>query len=179
MKMRYKVSDVCQLLDKTKFPDSKTIIKDVDVTKTVDGGLHVYGTAVSGGGRNSWGMSVDIVKDHIYLNLLKGNNKLTAPFLTLASDTSKYFRITDIAVSPLGGLCNWGFNINAEDYDETIYPQLFDLTEMYGAGNEPTTVEQFRQDFPEEMYPYSPYCMAPINKIAYVSETGKTIKMKP
>ena len=37
-------------------------------------------------------------------------------------------------------------------------PQLFDLTEMYGAGNEPTTVEQFRQDFPEEMYDYKPYC---------------------
>ena len=36
-------------------------------------------------------------------------------------------------------------------------PQIFDLTEMYGVGHEPTTVEQFRADFPNELYDYNPY----------------------
>lgn len=45
-----------------------------------------------------------------------------------------------------------------ESTSDLIYkPQLFDLTEMYGAGNEPTTVEQFRADFPNELYDYNPY----------------------
>ena len=39
----------------------------------------------------------------------------------------------------------------------TFKPQFFDLTAMYGAGNEPTTVKQFRADFPNEMYDYNPY----------------------
>lgn len=50
-------------------------------------------------------------------------------------------------------------------------PQIFDLTEMYGAGNEPTTVEQFRQDFPEEMYDYKPYSIVPSYKKSLVCKT--------
>ena len=52
-----------------------------------------------------------------------------------------------------------------------IKPQFFDLTEMYGAGNEPTTVEQFRQDFPEEMYDYKPYSIIPSYKKSLVCKT--------
>ena len=48
-------------------------------------------------------------------------------------------------------------------------PQLFDLTEMYGAGNEPTTVEQFRQDFPNEMYEYSPVCWKKFSRLKYIA----------
>ena len=33
-------------------------------------------------------------------------------------------------------------------------PQLFDLTAMFGAGNEPATVEEFTALFPEPYYPY-------------------------
>ena len=56
-------------------------------------------------------------------------------------------------------------------------PQLFDLTEMYGAGNEPTTVEQFRQDFPNDLYPYSPYCWAKMKSLIYKDDI-EYIKMK-
>lgn len=40
----------------------------------------------------------------------------------------------------------------------TFKPQLFDLTEMYGAGNEPKTVAEFKAKFPNDYYPYSPSC---------------------
>lgn len=33
-------------------------------------------------------------------------------------------------------------------------PQLFNLTKMFGVGNEPSTVEEFKAMFPEEYYPY-------------------------
>lgn len=34
-------------------------------------------------------------------------------------------------------------------------PQVFDLTQMFGAGNEPATVEEFEAMFPEQFYPYN------------------------
>lgn len=37
----------------------------------------------------------------------------------------------------------------------TLYPQIIDLTDWYGAGNEPTTVEEFKATFPNKYYPYS------------------------
>lgn len=35
-----------------------------------------------------------------------------------------------------------------------ITPQIFDLTQMFGAGNEPTTVEEFKAMFPNDYYEY-------------------------
>ena len=40
----------------------------------------------------------------------------------------------------------------------TFKPQLFDLTEMFGAGNEPKTVAEFKSKFPNDYYSYSPSC---------------------
>lgn len=37
---------------------------------------------------------------------------------------------------------------------QTIYIQYFDLTLIYGAGNEPTTVDEFKQLFPLDYYDY-------------------------
>lgn len=60
-----------------------------------------------------------------------------------------------------------GFTLN----NITIKPQLFDLTEMYGAGHEPATVAEFRQRFPNELYPYSPQCWLTSYKSAIVCKT--------
>lgn len=38
--------------------------------------------------------------------------------------------------------------------DYTVVPQLFDLTQIFGAGNEPATVEEFEAMFPLDYYPY-------------------------
>lgn len=38
-------------------------------------------------------------------------------------------------------------------------PRFYDLTATFGAGNEPTTVAEFKGKFPNEVYPYNPsYC---------------------
>ena len=51
-------------------------------------------------------------------------------------------------------------------------PQCFDLTQMYGAGNEPTTVEEFVADYPNDYYPYN---ITPGTQVAQLSklETAK------
>lgn len=146
-----KTTKMVQLLDSNSFPATNSVV-NLTVTKTDDGGLHVLGTTTGGGGRNSWGITVKIEKDHRYLNLLKGNKKLTAPIIVLKSDLSQYFSILNIATSTIEGECLWGFNVVAGDYDETIYPQLFDLTAMNR--EDITTVEQFKAEFPELYYPY-------------------------
>jgi hypothetical protein len=41
-------------------------------------------------------------------------------------------------------------------YDNVkLQPQIFDLTVMFGAGNEPTSVEEFEKMFPADYYPYA------------------------
>ena len=42
---------------------------------------------------------------------------------------------------------------------------------MYGAGNEPTTVQQFKADFPNELYDYKPYSIVPSYKKSLVCKT--------
>lgn len=51
-------------------------------------------------------------------------------------------------------------------------PQLFNLTKMFGVGNEPSTVEEFEAMFPEEYYPYNKGTLLsmPVNE---VGNTGK------
>ena len=47
------------------------------------------------------------------------------------------------------------FEKGAEAKNEVVRPRVFDLTLMFGAGNEPTA-EQFEAMFPAEFYPYNP-----------------------
>lgn len=58
------------------------------------------------------------------------------------------------------------------DYDITV--TAFDLTKMFGAGNEPSTVEEFEAIFPEEYYPYDKGALtsASVNEVV---EQGKNL----
>ena len=58
------------------------------------------------------------------------------------------------------------------DYDITV--TVFDLTKMFGAGNEPSTVEEFEAMFPEEYYPYDKGALtsASVNEVV---EQGKNL----
>ena len=157
-----KVSDVCQLLDKRRYSATKTV-NGVTFTNNGDGTFTVNGTATAmidyrGVSNNA---KINVVVGHKYLmrGCPAGGSKNTydmrLPFLGLDYGNGVIAKLTDSGdayyvqiIVRAGIVC-----------DNLVFkPQLFDLTEMYGAGNEPTTVEQFRQDFPEEMYDYKPYC---------------------
>lgn len=48
------------------------------------------------------------------------------------------------------------FRVNSNiTVDFSITPQIFDLTAMFGSGNEPTSVEEFEKMFPADYYPYN------------------------
>ena len=156
-----KVSNVCQLLDKSKYPATHTG-SGVTFTSNGDGSITVNGTAT-----NEVYYAIKSFGDSLYLShkyLLTGetsglylfvenrneNNGILAQLVhnNIRSLPSGTKRSTCVCYIKNGVVCD----------NLVLKPQLFDLTEMYGAGHEPTTVEEFRQDFPEEMYDYSPYC---------------------
>ncbi len=37
----------------------------------------------------------------------------------------------------------------------SVRPEFFNLTKMFGSGNEPNTVEEFEKIFPADYYPYN------------------------
>ena len=56
------------------------------------------------------------------------------------------------------------------DGELTFKPQIFDLTVLYGSGNEPTTVTEFEAMYPASYYPYSAPTLKPV-QIAGISST--------
>lgn len=49
-------------------------------------------------------------------------------------------------------------------------PQIFDLTAMFGSGNEPTDLTQFKQMYPHQYYPYGTPTLKPV-QIAGIAST--------
>lgn len=58
-------------------------------------------------------------------------------------------------------------------------PQLFDLTQMFGAGNEPATPEEFWSYFDHKLYPYNPGETQPLFKISRKSQWGSNSSVTP
>ena len=73
--------------------------------------------------------------------------------------------IIDTSVSPWAAGDVHGIQISAPEgtvCDLSFYPQLFDLTAMFGSGNEPSTVAEFEALFPEPYYPYDAGTLLPV-----------------
>ena len=160
-----KVNDVCQLLDKSKYPATKTT-NGVTYTNNGDGIVTVSGATTGpssyiliehvgivghkylvcgspvGGSFNTYRLTANIHKDRIYVNGFSdaGDGNISK---VLEAD-EEISIVIDIA--------------NISDANLVFKPQLFDLTEMFGSGNEPKTVAEFKQKFPDELYPYLPSC---------------------
>lgn len=51
-----------------------------------------------------------------------------------------------------------------------LKPMIFDLTQMFGSGNEPSTPEEFEAMFPADYYPYNAgeLISAPVNEVIYL-----------
>ena len=175
-----KVSDVCQLLDKSKYPATNTT-HGITFTNNGDGTITANGETSDV--RASYFMNtVPATEGHIYL--------LTG----VAGSTSKFFLNSFFATSTSwlkDNIC-WGgqdgiifpyvtgatiirtqiaVEPNATADNLIFKPQLYDLTEMYGAGNEPSTVAEFKAKFPNELYDYSPRCWVKSYKTGLIAET--------
>lgn len=175
-----KVSDVCQLLDKSKYPATNTT-HGITFTNNGDGTIITNGET-SDKRASYFVNTVPATEGHIYL--------LTG----VAGSTSKFFLNSFFATSTSwlkDNICRGGqdgiifpyvtgatiirtqiaVESNATANNLIFKPQLFDLTEMYGAGNEPSTVAEFKAKFPNELYDYSPRCWVKAYKTGLITQT--------
>lgn len=172
-----KVSDVCQLLDKSKYPG---VITKAGVTTTSngDGSITINGISTASGYINCTPLYPKENNGHVFY--VCANNS------TMSSSTWYYGLLNQNGYDYGGGVISKtnasrerstgiSFN-NGIVFDNVIIkPQIIDLTEMYGAGNEPTTVEEFREKFPNELYDYKPYCFVKSYKTLLKASDNKII----
>lgn len=175
IKLKYKASNVCQLFDKDKFFATRTA-HGVVFTNNGDGSFTINGTCDSDADADtplflpSTGYSVTFdlysIENHKYLliPLPQAFSYSTLRFIFgtgavpyyETSNTYEIYTATKTGTYPCYAIYRVGAGATINNL--TVKPQLFDLTEMYGAGNEPTTLAEFRQKYPNDLYPYSPQC---------------------
>lgn len=92
--------------------------------------------------------------DNIYMGFGFLNRSNSTPKITSGSSAVIYNQTqSEISLGNATGLT--GFAVGTVFNDVKIKIQIFDLTLMFGAGNEPSTVEEFEAMFPNGYYPYN------------------------
>jgi hypothetical protein len=82
------------------------------------------------------------------------NRSNSTPAITSGSSTAIYNQTQhEISLGKATGAS--GFAVGTVFNDVKIKIQIFNLTQMFGAGNEPSTVEKFEKMFPNDYYPYN------------------------
>lgn len=82
------------------------------------------------------------------------NRSQSTPAITSGSSAVIYNQTqSEISLGKATGIS--GFAVGTVFNDVKIKIQIFDLTTMFGAGNEPSTVEEFEKMFPADYYPYN------------------------
>lgn len=177
-KKAIKVGEITQWFDKDKFRPSATN-QTLTFTNNGDGSVTVSGVGVNTA-QNIYNISnfKELVKGHKYLlsgcptsstdkflslNVYGANGALLAMYydyglgLIFTFDQEYYNR-------GIGGVYIYERTVGIE-INRTYTPQLFDLTEMFGAGHEPATVAEFKEKFPEAYYPYQRAVLTVYNKV--------------
>lgn len=147
-----------QMVDLSK--SKETTADGVTFTFSGDGIVALNGTSNKEG--NSIAVAViKNMKDHKYLIIASplsnvyGVGQLLFTSQVYGADTTGHGAII------VNGSSNatWYYTLylyNGVTYDNVkLQPQIFDLTAMFGAGNEPTSVEEFEKMFPADYYPYN------------------------
>lgn len=168
-KVEGKTNKIVQLADKSKY-DGTSTTRGITFTNNGNGTITINGT------NDGTDYSDHPITNSNYLtnNWLKGRKYLfyfsdrtdLNYYAVIGGSTSKieYTELgnTSTGRSPLwkilsptdnsiGGNSWYILRVkqNATCTNELASPQVFDLTAMYGFGNEPTTIEQFKKDYPQ------------------------------
>lgn len=173
-KRMIKVSDVCQLLDKSIYPVTTTN-KGITITNNGDGSVTLNGTATSDGEFYSL-QYINLINGHKYFICDNQGGSFANVVFTLdalgsAGNREGNIYTYNITSGPLRRNAYFYVVTGTVISNKVYKPQIFDLTEMFGAGHEPTTVAEFRQKFPNELYPYSPQCWLTSYKSAVICKT--------
>ncbi|UWF80480.1 MAG: hypothetical protein [Bacteriophage sp.] len=82
------------------------------------------------------------------------NRSQSTPAITSGSSAVIYNQTqSEISLGKATGIS--GFAVGTVFNDVKIKIQIFDLTAMFGSGNEPSTVKEFEAMFPNDYYPYN------------------------
>lgn len=147
-----------QLLDKTKFASGQTV-GGITVVNNGDGTFTLSGTSNGFYQYVLSGYSMSTESSHKYLltgcpsgGSWGGAWALSGTNTAATSDTGNGVIITGVSsLSPI--MYVWA---KAGEVTNLVFkPQLFDLTLMFGAGNEPATTAEFRAMFPKGYYEYN------------------------
>lgn len=132
----------------------------VKFTFSNDGIVTLNGTATTTGTAVAL-QSVKNQKGHKYLmaaNPLSGVygvDQLTFSSQSFGQDSTGH----GVIITNESSNAVWYYTIYVHEgvtYDDVkLQPQIFDLTQMFGVGNEPSTVEEFEKMFPADYYPYN------------------------
>ena len=132
-------------------------VVNVVCTNNGNGSWTFNGTANGDSSKTLASTTIQIVSGHKYL--FKGcpsGGSSTTYFLGVSG-----YRIDEgsgaiwTAPSSFSGTLRLDIKNGASLSNATTYPMVFDLTLMFGAGNEPTTVAEFETLFPADYYPYN------------------------
>lgn len=160
-----------QMLDKSKYP-ATTTIDGVTFTNNGDGTITYNGTT------STWvnyilQSGLRVVAGHKYFSYV-GENTNDKISVLLYADPDPYNTFDNRFPDAAGGISIALKNSNMLYYQTRplqnisysnfiLKPQFFDLTEMFGAGNEPTTPAEFWQRVPEKLYGYNPSAYKSVN----------------
>ena len=109
----------------------------------------------------TWGAvsaPISVVSGHTYLFLITAlnNNFSATDNYTLLNDAHRAYINTPTFISANDdGSWRWTMRYTSATNGLRLQTQAFDLTRLFGAGNEPTTIEEFKSRFPDSYYPYS------------------------
>lgn len=153
-----------QLLDKSKYP-ATTTINGVTFTNNGDGTIIANGTATANAifSPISMSNSISIVSGHKFLfTSCPSGGSLTTYYSDLKKvpeDETFYDVGKGLIMTTTSTTTGLRFNIRVYSgytaNNLVFKPQLFDLTQMFGAGNEPAAPEEFWAYFNYELYPYN------------------------
>ena len=118
------------LLNKWQYSATQTV-NGVVITNNNDGSYTFDGTAT----------------DNSYFNYYVLGKDLRGGVVDGSISNGYYAK--DVTYDHSNGIAYYYFSKDTIFNNTLIIPQLYDLTLMYGAGNEPTTVDQFYADHPE------------------------------
>lgn len=149
------------------FQPRKEINNGATVTADSDGTITINGTTTASYinfrdvtpeqnkiGKYAFKLLVLNNPDNISMKFGFLNRSNSTPAITSGSSTAIYNQTqSEISLGKATGIS--GFAVGTVFNDVKIKIQIFDLTVMFGAGNEPTTVEEFEKMFPADYYPYA------------------------
>ena len=164
-----------QMLDKSKFPTTGNY-DGVIYTNNTDGTITLNGTATDVTNYNLQN-EIHLIAGHKYLCYCHVSYIGSGMYVLLYTTTNSYDTLDNKFFTDGKGICTALKDSNSIHYqikmskgniasNLIIKPQLFDLTQMFGAGNEPSTVEEFWSYFSNQVYPYNAGETQPLFKIS-------------